>query len=370
MNIFSILNLGNERYHNRMLAWLLNPTESHNLGSQFLAGFLGLVNIEHSPNRFRHIKTEHYVYASDSVERRRPDIYIQTDGYSIFIENKVRNASIDDIELKDQANYISDYASAMHILIVPILKDIPKSTKILIDHYNIHILEWSRLIKILNETLEAKEDIAEDIQIILKQYSDYVKQYIINRPPSTDLSLSLEDQIREHIGVELEELGRAVLERFTQTSDQNDWKMYIKTDSRPDSTNWIVQLSPPKYPDIVFEVNLKFFPYYGNTKRLLYTSVGLILDSNQVVSRFANTVHRHFEKFKGSSAERYRGKSNLDANVINSGRYEYREDIHGYPLDRLDKWQIKKKELLERAVEWIKEFLPIFEEKNSSEMAN
>lgn len=370
MNIFSILNLNNEKYHNRMLAWLLDPKESHNLGSQFLANFLGLVNIEHSPDRFRHLEPEHYVYASDSVERRRPDIYIQTDGYSIFIENKVRSTSIDDIELKDQANYISNYASAKHILIVPMRKHIPKSTKILIGHHNIHVLEWSELIRILNETLEAKGDIAEDIQMILKQYSDYVKQHIINRPPPTDLILSLEDQIREHIGVELEELGRAVLERFSQTDEQNDWKIYKKTDSRLDYTEWIVQLSPPKYLDIVFEVKLKFYPYYGNTKRLLFTSVGLILDSNQVVSRFADAVRQHFEKFKGSSAETYGGESHLDEKVINSSRYEYREDIHGYPLDRLDKWQIKKKELLERAVEWIKEFLPIFEEENSSEMEN
>ncbi|GAB4422009.1 MAG: hypothetical protein Fur0044_19810 [Anaerolineae bacterium] len=30
MNIFSVLALRDEKYHNRMLAWLLDPQESHN----------------------------------------------------------------------------------------------------------------------------------------------------------------------------------------------------------------------------------------------------------------------------------------------------------------------------------------------------
>ncbi|HXW01444.1 MAG TPA: PD-(D/E)XK nuclease family protein [Anaerolineae bacterium] len=94
MNIFDVLGLRDERYHNRMLAWLLNPAESHGLGPRFLANFLSLVEIEHDPEEFVQIEAEYTIYAPDNPKKRRPDIYLQTDGYHIFIENKVRRTSI------------------------------------------------------------------------------------------------------------------------------------------------------------------------------------------------------------------------------------------------------------------------------------
>lgn len=367
MNIFGVLRLSNERYHNRILAWLLNPKESHNLGSQFLAGFLGLVNIDHSPQTFHRLEDEYPVFSPDTTKRRILDIYVQTDGYHIFIENKVLSTSIIEIELTDQANYIrASYPSAKHILIVPLRKEVPRSIEVPNTHNNILILEWSKLIEILNKTLEAKQDIAEDTKIFLKQYTDYAKQHILKRPPPRDYSLSLEQQIREYIGAEVESISTAILERFSQTSEQDDWKRDIKTKSSPESTNWIIQLSPPKYPEVMFEINIKFHPHHGIAKRLLFTSIGLTLNSKQVVSRFANNVHQHFAKFKNSKDERYETKRSWNQNEINKDRYEYFEEIYGYSLDRLDGWQKKEDEVVERAVEWIREFLPIFKGENSS----
>lgn len=86
-NSFEILGFPHnrlERIHSNILAWLLDPTESHGLGKEFLNRLIGL--------RFRFV-----VFGNEqisvSVESQdgsdRPDIIVQGDRWRLIIENKV-----------------------------------------------------------------------------------------------------------------------------------------------------------------------------------------------------------------------------------------------------------------------------------------
>jgi hypothetical protein len=365
MNIFSVLGLRDEKYHNRMLAWLLDPQESHGLGSRFLADFLNLVDINHNPEAFVRIKAEYAIYAPDNLKKRRPDIYLQTDEHHIFIENKVRRTSIDDIELIDQANYIrnQNYDPVIHIFIIPSIRDISISTQAIIDENDICRVQWSTLTKILDEMLE-EESVDSDVRTILEQYSIYLKEHVMQEfmgfnidemrqylefSETFDKFKRFEELAGTRIHAFLSVVGEEVQDRFAKLTGQNDWQMKIKNYAEP--ITWGLYLTRPKYQGWAsFGVGLHYFPEEQDDK-ILHTAITL-----HVEARLVDTIRRKIEEFKARNLTTHA----WDENQI--GKYsEFYEDWE-LQWNQLENWQNTKSYLVERTIEWMIESTPILEE--------
>ena len=101
-NVFRILGLESSevRMHSAFLGELLNPAGSHGLGATFLGLFLETMNqkLSHETEGFPKFNTaaarltvEHDIgrVAADYQTGGRIDIYLESDGEYIFIENKI-----------------------------------------------------------------------------------------------------------------------------------------------------------------------------------------------------------------------------------------------------------------------------------------
>jgi hypothetical protein len=178
INIFEILTLRKERYHNAMLAWLLDPEQSHGLDDAFLSRFLERVGVKnYTRDDFQRIWPEY------TLETRRLDVFIETRTHKIHIENKVFASSINDQELKDQAGDISKDAGdkeGIHVFIVPRQGDIQSSTQNIVKKYDIHTLDWLELVRLLEALLVGNEVADPHVGAVLEQYLDYVKEHIVH----------------------------------------------------------------------------------------------------------------------------------------------------------------------------------------------
>lgn len=89
-----------ERIHSNILAWLLDPTESHRFAYQFLQRLVGLK----SRLRVRENETVS-VWVEPQDRGDRPDIIVEGERWRVIIENKV-----DSLEGKEQtARYVARY---------------------------------------------------------------------------------------------------------------------------------------------------------------------------------------------------------------------------------------------------------------------
>lgn len=86
INIFKVLGLekGSENRHSNIVAWLLNPKESHNLGIQFLSKFLISISINAEKYNLENVS----IKREDANDDGRPDIVIESDEFICIIEVK------------------------------------------------------------------------------------------------------------------------------------------------------------------------------------------------------------------------------------------------------------------------------------------
>jgi|YelNatPaOPRAMG01_1025707.scaffolds.fasta_scaffold46307_4 hypothetical protein len=85
-----------EPAHSRLLAWLLNPAESHGLGDAFLKGFWQCAFPEEHPESY----TPARVTAEEDLGGARPDIVVRGPSWRLIIEVKLRCQEHDDQTLK------------------------------------------------------------------------------------------------------------------------------------------------------------------------------------------------------------------------------------------------------------------------------
>ena len=90
-NIFKTLKMDNcsENRHSNFLAWLFNPNETHGLGTKFLEKFiLSTLDKDFKPILNNKIKVDRELSIMYGKEKKRPDIVIDGDNFTIVIENK------------------------------------------------------------------------------------------------------------------------------------------------------------------------------------------------------------------------------------------------------------------------------------------
>ena len=156
-NIFKILKLENyEIRHSNLIAWLLNPYDTHDLGSAFLSKFLSVINDE--------IKYE----KTDSIEifREQENIDIlvlnHTQKYLILIENKINSNQHD--------NQLERYQSIVNAKLSDYIKYFvylkPENNEEIMSEYK--YVSYKSIKNILENLIQ--QNIKQETALILKNY--------------------------------------------------------------------------------------------------------------------------------------------------------------------------------------------------------
>jgi len=362
INIFEILHLRKERYHNAMLAWLLDPEQSHGLDDAFLSRFLERVGVNYTRNDFQKIQAEYTLWTADSSTTRRPDIFIETRNHRIYVENKVFASSMDDQELEDQAHCIRDDArdkEFVHVLIVPRQRDIRSSTQAIMDEHDIRMLEWLELVKLLEEVVVSEENADPHARAILEQYLNYVKEHIAHMFDGFDVGGMQKYVEAAQVIWQLEkgESPKRQIEKFlTIVAEEvllqlpgevsSEWDFRIKEDKSWAPVSWAVSFTSEDYSDLYFCITI----WYGSpADGLLRVSVEVDLYGERI-PQLAKTVYE-CAKALGEVQESKEG----------AGYYLWEEGVVQW--SGLGRWQSFRDRLVDRAVAWMTKLIPVIEER-------
>lgn len=182
MNLFDINNISHyELYHSNILAYLINPNESHK-HREYGAKLLKIINDNLSEDKILDIVREKVVRTKQTDENRYIDIFIETNNAIIIIENK--------IWAKDQKNQLRDYyqfaktiCKNKKIYLCYLTLFGTRPTEYSIDNNNLkELLEQNQLsqlsyntdiIKWLNSLYTQQNEI--ELKSALIQYTDLIK---------------------------------------------------------------------------------------------------------------------------------------------------------------------------------------------------
>ena len=381
MNIFDVLNLRDEKYHNRMLAWLLDSEESHELKHEFLSRFLKAIDIDFTPETEDiTVEAEYTISTLNNKLKRRPDIYLHSSEHEIFIENKVRMTSIDDYELEEQAAIIHDrYPSAVHIFIIPKKDRINASTSEIVKTNKIWTMSWSEIVDMVNNLL-TDEEVPKDTRVILDQYLSYLREHIMQEflGFQTDdieryLELShvlqeyndLDGKVKKEIEAFLTIIGEEVKDTMGQSLRPEDWTVSVKRVDRS-SINWGLYFSNENYTGIDFGVFLYYLPR-KQKDRELYASVEIILRRTQAVDIFGVAVLEQFKQLQDAASTKQPFNLRWDEHK-QDGYIELWEYTSGLQWEDLQNWPKLKDYLVTRVLYWMSEFVPVLEKCTMSSM--
>jgi hypothetical protein len=99
-NVFEVLDITHEKYYSRVLAWLLDPSESHKQRGFFLKWFLKTCEVSQR-TKYEKVTVEELIGGTKD-DSRRIDIALRCEGYLIYIEVKIDNRSIDRLQPSEQ----------------------------------------------------------------------------------------------------------------------------------------------------------------------------------------------------------------------------------------------------------------------------
>lgn len=366
INIFEILNLRKERYHNAMLAWLLDPNQSHGLDDAFLSRFLKRVEVEnYIRDDFQDIQPEYTLSATDDSTTRRPDIFIETGNYKIYIENKVSRGSINDQQLKDQALYISEDAGGkedIHVFIVPRQGDIQSSTQNVVKEHNICTVDWSELVQLLEALLVGNEVADPHVRAVLEQYLDYVKEHIVHMFKGFDVKEMQkyveaaeviwrfekgESPTKQQIKGFLTIVAEGVLSQLSGAVS-GGWDFQIKQ-RRWAAVWWGIYFTSEHYPNIDFYIEIYYAPQFGSSDGLS-AMVGANLYGEHI-PQLKEVIHAESSKFVGQDTENYAA----------SDRYRCAEHFDEVQWSSLEQWRSFRDCLVGRTFVWMTELIPVIE---------
>lgn len=182
-NIFKILSLSNEEYHNKLLFWLLSPEGDHNLGNMFVRLFFERIGISNF-NRLKieNISAEFQIGPFYLEEKKRPDIIIETNLHYLIIENKVNYYSMDDDQLKEEYEFgifeATKKKKELKLIFLTPSDEIPKYIiRTINKNEGILHLTWKNIGGLIEHLLN-KRNVKDELYFLLSQYKEYIDKII------------------------------------------------------------------------------------------------------------------------------------------------------------------------------------------------
>ncbi len=211
-NLFNVLGLTHERYHSKMLAWLLDPRGTHGLERQPLEQFLEIVEVT-APNLDRV-----QIIPEEALETRRPDLSVEGENLYGIIEVKVRMSALDANQLREQNTSARKRASGRifwHVLIVP-TRTIPTEIQRVVRDHEIKLCTWREIADCLERWRNGATVDSSAFNILL-QYQLFVEETILMFFRGFDLENAT--QFLDHMWpyVEAKEIFEGEVARFLHT---------------------------------------------------------------------------------------------------------------------------------------------------------
>jgi len=372
INIFEMLKLRREPYHNTMLAWLLDPDpdQNHGLDDAFLSRFLERVGVEnYTRDDFQDIQAEYTLRTADGSTTCRLDIFIETRNNKVYIENKVSPSAIDDQQLEEQARCVRDNVGdkkGIHVFIVPRRRDIRSSTQAIVDENDIRTLEWSKLVELL-EAIVSKDDADLHVRAIWEQYLDYAKEiadmfggFDVKEMQKYVEAAGVVWQLQQIFQLEKREsqakqqfkgfLTTVAKEVLSQLSGvvSSEWDFRIKEDRSWAPVNWGAYFtSDEHYPDIKFYIGIWYAPQDHPVDGLLRAGVGVELCGERI-SQLGKIVYEC-------------AKALGTVQCYEEGTYYELWEENVVQWSDLEQWTSFRDRLVDCAVAWMTALIPVIE---------
>jgi len=192
-NFFNILKLESaEIRHSNFLAWLLDPSGSHNLGDIFLRWFLRDIFSDEKVEWSDEFQVDHYNLSNVKVYRewKNIDILIEADEFVVSIENKVY-AQESEHQLSVYRARVAKHFPDKHAAFVFLTPEgfTPRKEENS-EHYITY--SYSEIARNLETVLDIYNDsLAEKVHHYLNDYLTIVRRDIMKDHPSIELARSI-----------------------------------------------------------------------------------------------------------------------------------------------------------------------------------
>lgn len=182
MTIFDYLCAHREKYHTRMLYWMLDPEGDCNAASKFMSKFLKKIEVEET-------KLDESWEVSKEEEREEeeglkgePDIQLESESYLIYVENKTKMASVDHEQLERYCRLGREQSSEkqqfLMVFITP--RGVDAVTQKVIKNQDIRHVRWIDIVEILGELIN-DDEIDEFTRGLLAEYKKYVEVTVLHK---------------------------------------------------------------------------------------------------------------------------------------------------------------------------------------------
>jgi len=242
-NLFQMLKIGTkELKYSKILAWLLDPKENHNLEDVFLRKFLKKL-IEINPDKFKQLDIEYVEIdcipldkAKVSVEqtllsKKRLDVFVRTDKWIIVIENKLLSKE-SVMQTKFYSEELSEKFSddtKICIYLTPDAAD-PVDTEHFIP------MSWEDILAILDDII-CYEKMNINVKSFLLQFKKSIEVYVVKDPKIREICENIYfkyERVLVYLFDKLHELGIGAFENVALNLDEilrnrldnNEWEFF------------------------------------------------------------------------------------------------------------------------------------------------
>lgn len=223
-SLFNFFNVG-ENKTSEILAYFLNPSESHSQGDVFLRDF-----VDHFYSEKIDLSEAKIICEEIIDNKRRIDIYIKLKDHIIAIENKIW-AYDQKNQLRDYSLYLEKESKGNYLLLYlnpygtnPSHSSISKKSKLSLEENNkFKVISYSHHIdKLISRWIGLCE--ADNVLYFLKQFKNHLKNSFY------DNKLNMSSQLKELIYSNKEEVKALVnsykiIENDTNAKLDNIWKV-------------------------------------------------------------------------------------------------------------------------------------------------
>lgn len=266
----------------KLLAFLLDPNQSHNQGNLFLSSFLEKLGLDKFKNNF---DTAYIFVENHTSENRRHDIFIQgvknnATSWVISIENKLRGACDQPEQLTDYYKDLERYHQEnLFVLYLPSYKRVPSENS---------IMNWDKKVsnqkgkvwtpQELSDWLSNLEITSDRIKMLVEDFIVFLETEILgmNQLNSELLYFSLENKENRELVLDIfsiqdtfykalkDKLIYQLREKFDNDKlfDKNDWEL-VTENKEPYYEYELIQLIPKHYPFTIHFEKDNGGMYYG-----------------------------------------------------------------------------------------------------------